>query len=138
MGLTFGKCIVKLSHCMLFEILYFYLRNKEVKMDYRLLRYFWGIVFFVFVASTAVSGQINHTLKVVLFPGSHRIEVVDTIILPETVDAWPIIFALHQNLNPKVLSEGAVLKKTGVEEGLEIFEITLPFGTHQFTIAYGG
>ncbi|OWK27484.1 MAG: hypothetical protein US76_04175 [Parcubacteria group bacterium GW2011_GWA2_38_13b] len=107
-------------------------------MDYRLLRYFWGIVFFVFVASTAVSGQINHNLKVVLFPDSYRIEVVDTIILPERADARPIIFALHQDLNPKVLSEGAVLKKIGVEEGLEIFEITLPFGTHQFTIAYGG
>ena len=107
-------------------------------MDYRLLRYFWGIVFFVFVASTAAFGQINHDLKVALFPDSHRLEVVDIITLPETVDTRPIIFALHQNLNPKVLSEGAVLKKTGVEEGLEIFEIILPFGINQFTIAYGG
>ena len=70
-------------------------------MDYRLLRYFWGIVFFVFVASTAAFGQINHDLKVALFPDSHRLEVVDIITLPETVDTRPIIFSLHQKLNPK-------------------------------------
>ncbi|MEK7627498.1 MAG: M20/M25/M40 family metallo-hydrolase [Patescibacteria group bacterium] len=107
-------------------------------MNYRLLRYFGGIVFFVFVVSTVASGQVHHDLKVLLQPDSHRIEVVDMITLPKKVDAWPIIFALHKGLNPRVLSKDMVLKKTGVEEGLEVFEITLPLGISQFTIAYEG
>ena len=53
-------------------------------MNYRLLRYFGGNCFFVFVVSTVASGQVHHDLKVLLQPDSHRIEVVDMITLPKS------------------------------------------------------
>ncbi len=124
-------------------------------MNYRLFWCLLQIAFFILVASLAAFGQVAHDIKVKLDPESHRIEVVDKITLsPESLGAEPLHFIIHQGLEPDVLDKDIVLRKTfGAEASrffidnpslqqssmkIELFEVSLPEGTDQFTLKYAG
>ncbi|MHC4183370.1 MAG: M20/M25/M40 family metallo-hydrolase [Planctomycetota bacterium] len=128
-------------------------------MNCRLLWRFLQISFFILIVSLTVStttfGQINHDLKVTLYPDSHRLKIVDKVTLSqESTDKGSIHFVLHQGLKPEVLDKDTILRKTfGAEAGEffrnnpslqrgnitpELFEVKLPQGTSQFTLKYQG
>ncbi len=124
-------------------------------MNYRL---FWRLLqtsFFVLIVSSTAFGQINHDLKIKLFPDSHRIEVVDKIILSsEVLEKESLHFTIHQGLKPEIVDKDVIRRKNcGAEAGqffsdnpslqhsnikMELFEIKLPPGISQFTIQYAG
>jgi aminopeptidase N len=111
--------------------------------------------FFILILSSATFGQVNHDLKIKLYPDNHRIEVIDKITLPDvSTKPEPLLFTLHQGLNPEILDKNIILRKSfGAEAGrffsnnpslqhsnikMELFEIKLPPGTSQFTLKYAG
>jgi hypothetical protein len=124
-------------------------------MNHRLFWRFLQISFFVLILSSTTYGQINHDLTVKLDPDSHRIEVVDKIILPsEVLEKESLHFTIHQGLKPEIIDKDVILrKKFGAEAGqffsdnpslqtsnikMELFEVSLPTGTNQFTLKYSG
>ncbi|WP_096894362.1 M20/M25/M40 family metallo-hydrolase [Candidatus Scalindua japonica] len=116
---------------------------------------FLQISLFVLTLSSTTFGQINHDLKVKLFPDSHRIEVIDKITLPTGSNKDGFLqFTIHQGLKPEVLDKEVILRKTfGAEAGqffsdnpslqqssmkMGVFEVHLPEGINQFTLKYTG
>ena len=124
-------------------------------MNCQLLWRFLQTGFFVLIVSSTAFGQINHDLTVKLDPGSHRIEVVDKITLPsEVLEKESLHFTIHQGLKPEIVDKDVILRKkfgskasqslnnsSSVQQRntfLELFEVSLPEGTSQFTLKYAG
>jgi hypothetical protein len=124
-------------------------------MNYRLLWHFLQTGFFILIVSATTFGQINHDLKITLYPDSHRLEIVDVITLPQALTkSEPFFFTLHQGFKPEVLDKDTILRKVfGAEAArffdnnpslqhsnikMELFEVKLPPGTNRFTLKYAG
>lgn len=95
-------------------------------------------------APELVLAQVHHALRVTLDPHAHRLEVTDTVTLPEAVSE-PVRFLLHQGLAPVVENRGAVLSPTRVSGGthlggvpVEAYEVALQPGERRFTVQYAG
>ena len=88
-------------------------------MNRRLLWRFLQTGFFILIVSATTFGQINHDLKITLYPDSHRLEIVDIITLTDVyTKTEPLLFTLHQGLKPEVLDKGTILRKNfGAEAG---------------------
>ncbi|TAN41088.1 MAG: M1 family peptidase [Nitrospirae bacterium] len=101
-----------------------------------------SVICSIFCADTAFAGikTIHHSLKAVLHPAENRIEVEDTITLPEP-SAGEIFFDLHAGLSPVLTGAGLGLIPAGAKAGaapLESFKTKLLSGTKTFTLKYGG
>jgi hypothetical protein len=93
---------------------------------------FLQISFFILIVSSTTFGQINHDLKVTLYPDSHRLEIVDKITLPDvSTKTEPLLFILYQGLKPEVLDKDIILKKNF---GAGLFQIG---GHHTYLIDLG-
>lgn len=90
------------------------------------------------------ASTIHHDLKVTLSPDSHSLTAEDTITLPDNQSNREIRFALHQGLNPSVLTPDVHLTELSPEPArsglppIEIYKVTLPAATHSFTLKYSG
>ena len=91
---------------------------------------------------------IRHEMTITLHPESHRVEVEDTIILPErTLSSQDrkIDFMLHGGLRPtSTIADVTWVKKKRhfpSQDGsvpVENYTLTLPVGKHAFVLKYGG
>ena len=72
----------------------------------RLLCGLAGLLWLPWVAAA----QLHHALEVVLLPEAHRLEVQDTITLPEGTEG-PLHFTLHPGLQPELLTPDARLSE---------------------------
>ena len=57
----------------------------------------------------------HHELTVDVDPATSRLEVTDTITIPESADLSGLTFSLHENLAPQSLTDGVVIEQT-IEE----------------------
>jgi aminopeptidase N len=98
--------------------------------------------------SSAAMPQVHHTLQVSLEPDRHHLVVVDKVTLRQDHRS-PLRFRLHAGLNPQVVEPGAELRPSPVKKvasllpqnpqvPLEQFLVSLPKGTNEFTLRYGG
>ena len=73
--------------------------------------------------SLSVSAQtlIGHDIQARLQPDQGRLEVTDTLNLPEGRDDWT--FALHPDLAPRVLAGEARIEPLGTQAGLAAFRL---------------
>ena len=99
-------------------------------MNRRLLWRFLQTGFFILIVSATTFGQINHDLKITLYPDSHRLEIVDIITLTDVyTKTEPLLFTLHQGLKPEVLDKGTILRKTSVRKQADFSAIIHHFKT---------
>jgi hypothetical protein len=90
----------------------------------------------------------HHDLVVSLYPTEHRIEVRDTITLPEPRQVEEVRFLLHRSLQPSVVGAGGAPAPAGkmsgsgapdeVPAGAERYQVRLPPGARSFSLVYGG
>ena len=106
-----------------------------------------GLLWLPWVAAA----QLHHALDVVLQPGTHSFQVMDTITLPEGSEG-PLIFALHPGLQPEPMESDARLTElpsVGDRQprnaetepsGLtpQRYRVDLPPGQRRFTLRYSG
>ena len=99
----------------------------------------------------AAAAQLHHALDVVLQPGTHSFQVMNTITLPEGSEG-PLFFALHPGLQPEPMESDARLtelpsvgdrqpRNAATEpSGLtpQRYRVDLPPGQRRFTLRYGG
>ena len=121
---------------------------------------FWMIAAVLCTGSLAAQEEtLRHEMKVTLQPEQQRLQVFDTITLPEALVSGrggTVHFLLHGGLAPESMTPGVVLKKNaekpepahfGINNSsfslderldLEHFTITLPQGVRTFTLRYDG
>ncbi len=90
--------------------------------------------------SQAQEAFLHHDLKVILSPAEHRLEVLDSITLPNEFQN-KITFSLHAGLKPTSPTPGVRIIKLAERRGavpLSSFNIILPPGLRTFAIAYNG
>ena len=90
----------------------------------------------------AQTPPVRHEMKVALDPQAHSLQVEDRITLAGDADG-PLRFALHAGLRaasttPGVKVSYACETRPGDEEALDYYSVTLPAGTRDFTLKYGG
>lgn len=93
---------------------------------------------FIFGQAQAEAETIAHRLHVNLLPQQHSLRVQDEIHFPATDRAS---FVLHAGLDPRIITPGATLTKTGQLLGrvpLETYLVTLPAESDHFTLSYTG
>ncbi len=123
----------------------------------------WGtlLIFLYFMSYTfnlQAQNYVHHQFEIDLNPEAKRIEVSDTITLPENIlkSETALHLLLHAGLAPKVLTKGAGLKKIsekplaaqfGINTGtlalnpslsVEHFLLSVPAGVRKITLKYGG
>jgi hypothetical protein len=79
----------------------------------------------------------HHQLRIVLHPEQHKLEAEDRISLPSGTPRT-LDFSLHRDLHP--VSPQAAIHAVGnvQQDGLQRYRITLPAGSDNFTLNYGG
>ena len=90
--------------------------------------------------SQAQDAFLHHDLKVIVSPAEHRLEVLDSITLPNEFPNM-ITFSLHSGLKPTSPTPGVRIMKLAERRGavpLSSFNIILPPGLRTFAIAYNG
>ncbi|MEW6570664.1 MAG: M20/M25/M40 family metallo-hydrolase [Nitrospirota bacterium] len=103
------------------------------------------VLFFMSISSPAFlvadeGSTIHHDLRIVLAPEKHRIDVQDTITLPES-HPQEFQFVLHGDLQPLSPSQGVniVRQRTTMRDiSLESFRVKLPADSKTFVLKYGG
>jgi len=104
-------------------------------------------------APWTAAAPLHHDLNVVLHPDTHSIEIRDTITLPDS-DTDELIFALHPDLLPELLSTGADMTGLPAETGRHMpalnisaddsnivpkrYRVKLASGANSFTLRYKG
>lgn len=84
------------------------------------------------------SSLLHHELRVKLDPTTQRLEVSDSLRLPEEMQGR---FILHAGLNPVSTTPGVRLETLGSVAGavpLVAYRVDLPAGRRGFTLVYGG
>ena len=115
-------------------------------------RYVVRLICLVWVPWTAAA-PLHHDFNVVLHPDTHSIEVRDTITLPDG-DTDSLIFALHPELLPELLSTDANMTSLPAETGRHLpalnisandsdiipkrYRVKLASGANSFTLRYKG
>ena len=61
----------------------------------------------------------HHELTVSIEPATAKLEVNDTIKIPESADLSALSFSLHENLSPQSLTDGVSIEQTVDETGSE-------------------
>ena len=61
----------------------------------------------------------HHELTVNIDPATAKLEVTDTIKIPESTDLSTLGFSLHENLSPQSLTDGVSIEQTIDEAGFE-------------------
>jgi len=90
--------------------------------------------------SEAQDAFLHHDLKLIVSPAEHRLEVLDSITLPNEFPNM-ITFSLHSGLTPTSPTPGVRIMKLAERRGavpLSSFNIILPPGLRTFAIAYNG
>ncbi len=93
-------------------------------------------------AEAAGHDGLAHALSVTLHPGTHRIEVIDRVALPDAAKA-PLLLRLHAGLDPRLLDTPGRLERldTAGPAGAvptERLRVELAPGARHFTLSYGG
>ena len=109
-------------------------------------RLFAVLILFLIVATLPALLQaeeyttIKHDLKITLYPEEHRLDVQDTITLPEGYPA-EVQFLLHGGLEPSSPTSGVNIVREGIKNRsipLESFKMSFPAGLKTFVIKYSG
>ncbi len=93
--------------------------------------------------SVQKEGVISHQMDIQIQPESHNIQVIDEIALTTASDK-KIIFTLHKNFTPLVLTENVQLKPLDTAAQLKFnkqsiaYHVVLPDGLRTFKLAYQG
>jgi hypothetical protein len=91
-------------------------------------------------AESKVHEPVHHDLKVTLYPQENRFTAIDTVTIPEDLQA-NLRFSLHAGLKPSSPTSGVRIvsvSKNAHTTYLESFRATLPPGLSTFTLEYGG
>jgi len=107
----------------------------------RLLCGLAGLLWLPWVAAA----QLHHALEVVLLPETHRLEVQDTITLPEGTEG-PLHFTLHPGLQPELLTPDARLSELPAADAQpgaagitpRHYRVELPPGQRRILLRYAG
>jgi hypothetical protein len=81
---------------------------------------------------------VHHEIRVQLEPAEKRLQVVDSIRLPQGI---PPEFLLHTGLKPRSLTQGVRIVETGRLDGavpLVSYRVSLPDNRRDFRLEYGG
>ena len=107
--------------------------------------------FFVLIPTALLAGEpIHHEMQVVLYPGSHRLQVDDQITLPSSLspdEEGKLHFLIHEGLSPHSSTAGVVIAREIDTPGridpirgvpLTHYTVILPIGLRVFVLTYEG
>ena len=94
----------------------------------------------LFATTLRAEVVVHHAMKIQGVPSAHRIEVDDTVSLPNQIDS--LTFSLHDGLNPVSTTPGATIRPLSSSEkngvSITLYKMTLPGDSKTFSIHYSG